>query len=108
MEITQYVKDKRNQKVGLLFATCDDKKVKIGFSKCDTRYDEFDRDLAIEIAKNRAIKNSEILYHKYNIPFLVDDLMVEFIDRCRRYYKDKEFPDWVRQFDNLYLAHEGY
>lgn len=107
MEIRQYVKDKNNQKVGLVLATLDPEKqdeVKIGFSKCNTKHDKFDRNRAIEIARIRAKKYSDRIYEKYNVPFLVEDVMPEFVERCRRYYKEKKLPDWVRQFENLYLA----
>jgi hypothetical protein len=26
--------------------------------------------------------------------------LLRFIDRCKKYYKDKEFPEWVRKFEN--------
>ena len=33
------------------------------------------------------------------IPPSIIDRLKTFIERCRKYYKDKEFPNWVKQFE---------
>lgn len=100
MEIRQYLKDKNNKKVGIILATADDEKVKIGFSKCNTKHDKFDKNRAIDIARIRAENYSDKLYDKYYVPFMVNEVMPEFIDRCMRYYKDKVMPNWIHLFVN--------
>lgn len=34
------------------------------------------------------------------IPPSIEDALKVFIDRCRKYYKDKDFPVWVKNFEN--------
>ncbi len=94
--VRQYIRDKKNQKVGLLVGLPDDKneKVLIGFSKCNTKHDKFDRELAIKIAEARAKKYSDQLINKYNIPFKVMENLPDFMERCGKYFKDKEMPNW--------------
>lgn len=98
MEIWEYVKDKKNNKVGILYATADQKKVKIGYSKYHPKFDEFKKDIGFDIAKGKALKFPEELFTRYNVPFIVQKKFPKFIERCRRYFKDKELPKWTKKF----------
>lgn len=93
-----YIRDKNNHKVGVLVAILDEEEqnVRIGFSKCNTKLDSFDRDLGLHIASARARKNSDRLLTKYNVPFKVQEYLPQFLYSCGKYYKDKKFPHWVR------------
>lgn len=106
MEIKQYLKDKNNHKIGMVLAKSVKNEVRIGFSKCNTVCDKFDRDRAVKIARVRAEKFSDQMYNKYNVPSDVEKIMPEFIDRCKRFYKDKILPEWSKNFENHYIVHE--
>lgn len=97
-EIWEYIRDKKNRKVGILYANSDEKNVRISFSKCHTMYDEFDPELGFKIARDRSVKTPENVPKKYNIPFSVQDKLPKFIDRCSRYFKDKKMPKWTKKW----------
>jgi len=86
--IKEFVKNKNGEKIGVLVATSiDDFEVGIGWSKVHTQLDKFNKERGEEIAIGRAIKAKDLIY----IPLSFDKKMDDFIERCRKYYKDKEF-----------------
>lgn len=103
-EIWQYVKNKNNTKiVGVLYASSVNDDVIIGFSKCHTKFDKFNKSLSLDIAAGRALRHRETLISDFNIPFDIRKDLFSFIKRCVRYYNDKNFPAWVM---NIYHMNE--
>lgn len=83
--IKQTFKDHKGRPKVVLVAVPEDGKVNVSFSMCDYRYDKFNKHLGTQIAYNRAMKGTRKLY-----PKSVNDNLPQFIDRCKRYYKDKK------------------
>jgi len=76
--LVKYIKNRKNQKIGVLVAK---EKDKVGWSLCHKK-DIFDKEKALRIAIGRADvgSNKEIpnsVFIDYN----------EFVDRAKRYYK---------------------
>lgn len=87
---------KKREKTGILLCEIMDSnfnKVVLGFSLCNYR-DEFDKNMGFNIAKERAYKwqNKNI---PPKIPNSIKKQLLKFIERSKRYYKDKKFPEWV-------------
>lgn len=84
-EIIQYIR-RGNKLIGCLYAVKfnkDDALVSIGFSLC-RKTDVFDKDLGLTIAHNRA------LYQRLSdFPVSIKGDLLEFVNRCARYYKAK-------------------
>lgn len=106
MEIVEYVRDKKRRPYGVLYAYPEGSEVRIGFSKCNTKKDKFNKELGIEIAKERA-KKRNITDSKYfksnncpteNIPKDVLKSLPIFIKRCKKYYKDKVVPEEIKYY----------
>jgi hypothetical protein len=92
-EIYQFIRKKKTKEpVGILLAHTIDEKVFIGFSKCNTKYDKFKKDVGINIAVGKSVelKNKE----RVDIPYCIKDDLPKFINRCYKYYKDREMPKW--------------
>lgn len=85
--LRKYIRDEKRRPIGLLIAYVDGNTVRIGFSKCNTKYDTFDKKLANHIALNRAMKGTRKTWD--DIPFEVRNEIPNFADRCKRYFKDK-------------------
>lgn len=83
-EIFQYIK-KKNQKVGFLYAYCDDDCFYIGYSLCNLKHDKFDETLGYKIAQGRAKTQKN-----FQIPHSIKDNYEKFIKRCKRYFKGKK------------------
>jgi len=93
--LKQYLRKQNGEKVGLMVAYPDENgKIRIGFSKCWEKYDIFDKGLANHIAAGRAKKHSDYLPDKYNIPYTMALPLFYFVNRAKRYYKDKVLPQW--------------
>ena len=84
-EIIQYIR-RGNKLIGCFYAVKsnkDDAFVSIGFSLC-RKTDVFDKDLGLTIAHNRA------LYQRLSEPPVsIKEDLLEFVNRCVRYYKTK-------------------
>jgi hypothetical protein len=111
-------------KKGVLYAKpFDEKTVAIGFSLCDTRFDNFDVDPTTglieegrgeNIAKDRSRKWVErdkffLKMEKCDnppkvvaIPHSIKDDLGRFLNRFSRFYKDKALPQWAAGFMELY------
>lgn len=88
--IVEYIRDKKRRKIGVVVAIKHDNKIRIGWSKVKrTAGDVFDKDRGIDIAVNRAIKNSQSPY-----PFTIFDDIVHLVGRAAKYFKkdDKNAP----------------
>ena len=82
--LVKYIKDKRNQKIGVLFAYNTPDKVQITWSKCHKPLDKFDKIHGIAYAIERANRQTiDKLPRSMVEPFLF------FTLRASRYYKDK-------------------
>ena len=76
--IFEYVKDKKNRKIGVLAAR---NKLCIGWSACMTKKDQFDKTMGLKIATGRTYKTNVDIPHKLRKPY------IKFLDRVKRYYK---------------------
>lgn len=82
--LKKYVR-KNNQKVGMLVAVpFDDGVVCIGWSKVNTKYDKFDREIAFSLAFTRAVLDTDL-----PVPLSIESQYYKFVNRVARYYKDK-------------------
>lgn len=79
--LIQRTRDKKNQCNGLLMAKKLNGVVYLGWSKCN-RMDEFNFERAKEIASGR------IEVQNFNIPQSLQNKYNEFVDRCKRYFKN--------------------
>lgn len=92
-KIVQYIRDKKNNKTGLILAFKSNDKVHIGWSKVNTKLDIFDKEVAFDIATGRAFKNFNDT--ELEIPVsLVDEIRWFCWNRVTRYFKDGEKPVW--------------
>jgi hypothetical protein len=89
--IKQFLKNKQNQKIGVLIAYAHENQVKIGYSACSPA-DVYDKYLGEVIATGRAEKGI------YYIPYRYYDTAVEFIERCNRYFKNEKMPEWTTEY----------
>lgn len=104
-----WLRDENGSKVGLLLAYTDYKsdyeEVYIGFSFCDTRYDKFDKNQALDLAEMRAEYLSKAInYEKIleKIPYKHRDEFLWFLKGCTRYFKDRYLPTWVDRLMEIY------
>lgn len=87
-EIRRYVRNKKGHPVGMLLAIKDEKGVHIGWSKCNTRLDIFDRKKGAVIAQARALKGSIVPY-----PREIEKSIYDFMNRAEKYFKAKVHHD---------------
>lgn len=91
----------KGEKKGVLFCEVnpDRKSVSVGFSLCcnKDRFDHIDgkrqKGFGLELAECRAVKWEKRKYVK--IPDSIYNNFEKFINRCKKYYKNKEFPKWT-------------
>ena len=94
-EKIQYIRTKDRQKIGVLIACQIDGKIRFGWSLC-CKKDKFDKYRGIEIAYGRASRTCYL-----TIPPSIMYSFINFISRCKRYYKDKEIATsyFIKRFD---------
>ena len=82
--IKQYLRDKNNQKIGLLVCLWneDQDSAVIGWSRCGLR-DTFNVQQAHDIAVGRALLGDS----GRNVPYAILFDVFDFMGRCRRYFK---------------------
>ena len=113
------------ERIGVMFADVLPnrwpEKVIIGYSLCNLKYDKWDhrghryiKGHGVKIAFNRACKWMEIeddanismkyvgLSHK--VPDTMKKPLIAFIERCSKYYQDKELPYWAKDLCGLVIA----
>ena len=86
--LIQYVRDKNNHRVGVVVAekpSLVDKGDGIGWSKCHSRLDKFDKKMGIKIAYGRAISGKQ--YKETIIPHDVQQVIKKMKKRAKSYYK---------------------
>lgn len=97
--LIEYIRNKQNQPVGCFIAKKsynDEKRVIIGWSKFAESKEKkaFSKERAKDICEVRINiaeqKNGEHRSRK-NRPFLVQEKLDSFMNRCERYYKTKKF-----------------
>ena len=94
------------KKIGMLVAGIhpeEKDKVVVGFSLCHKKYDQFDKigfkkvpGHGKHMAAIRAVRWNDAEY--IDIPPSIHDDLCKFVERCKKYYKDKDLVTWV---DNL-------
>lgn len=83
-ELIQHLRENDGTPVATLVGVRrSDGNVYIGYSKCNTNYDTFNKKIGVMIAKGRARPD----LNTRPLPFIVEDRLPEFIDRCERYFK---------------------
>lgn len=95
--LRQYVRNAKNEKMGVMVAFKDGDKCMVGFSFCRESHDEFNKDLGEKIAIGRALKHRDAVRENIDkhIPFHAIDQVAHFTDRCKKYFKDCELPSWI-------------
>jgi hypothetical protein len=89
--LLQFVRDKKNQRVGMVVAVPDEYgKVGVGWSKCKTSMDKFSEEQGKMIALQRASHARSGGKFKRKMPQCVQKVYDSMTDRATRYYKDKE------------------
>lgn len=84
MTMIEYIRDGRGRKVGVMVAYKDGDSVRIGWSKCNTKLEPFDRERGLAIAFGRAVKGNITK----KMPNKVCRKLARFIDRADRYYNN--------------------
>jgi len=79
--LIEYIKDKKNNRRGVLVATKETVGFSIGWSLC-CKKDKFNREFGQDIAIGRAERNSRM-----KTPHSIHDKMVRFHNRAQRYFK---------------------
>ena len=98
-QLHQYVYEKkhgRKNKKGVLFAKVKEGDLCIGYSSCSPK-DFFDRDFGLQVAIERAEKFCVRPPRKV-IPYAIQPALVKFTDRCKRYFKTNNIPQWLNGF----------
>lgn len=94
--LRMYLRNRKNQFVGMLLAYRDGDTVKFGWSKCMTKLDVFHKDSALYIAAHRAAKKNTSLSNLETVlsvledselPHLVKKLAPKFVARAKRYFR---------------------
>jgi hypothetical protein len=91
-DIRTYTRDQKGAPTGLLIALKskrDGHKYHIGWAKCNTKMDKFNKPLAVQIAVGRleAAEDLGVAYIPTKMPHQISKLLDRFIDRCDRYFK---------------------
>jgi len=80
--IIKYVRDKNKIPRGVLVAVKSADGYNIGYSLC-SKYDRFEKRMALEIAIGRAITGND----SEQLPYVISKNLPDFIIRCAKYYK---------------------
>lgn len=92
-DIRVYTRDQKGAPTGLLIALKskrDGHKYHIGWAKCNTKMDKFNKPLAIQIAVGRleAAEDAGLAYvQSFKMPHQIRKQLDRFVDRCERYFK---------------------
>jgi hypothetical protein len=79
--LVRFIRNKNGQRVGAVVAICEDGVVKTGWSKCNTKLDKFDREMALKIAVGRANNIGKKTHSAIVKP------VEQMRDRALRYFK---------------------
>jgi len=104
------------KKVGMLVAGVhpeEKNKVVVGYSLCHKKYDEFDKigfkrvpGHGRAMAVTRAVRWNNAYY--VNVPPSIHGDFFKFVERCKKYYKDKELVPWIENVLKCYPTPIGY
>ena len=91
-DIRTYTRDAKGRPTGILIATKStrpDMKFAIGWAKCNTNLDTFNKPMAVKIAIGRltAAENDNCPCITVGMPQAVKKLLPKFQERCNRYFK---------------------
>jgi hypothetical protein len=106
-EISKWVKDKKGNRKGLFVAYNDvNGNVCIGYSFCNLKHDKFDVIKANNLAYDRChwFMNASVDSVMGGVPYEHINDFVNFIERCKKYYRDKSMPVWVSVLYSFLLA----
>lgn len=93
--MVKYIRNNKRKKKGVLIAIKTNKnRVFIGWSLCNS-VDVFNKHFGKELASNRAIKRFNDNLHYYRIPQSIETDLEKFTEKCKRIYKNYEFPAWI-------------
>lgn len=93
--LIEYVRKNNRDKKGVLIAVKhDDNTVVIGWSLC-CPLDKFDKYFGHEVAYERGCKRFYDDYHFEDVPPSIMEQLDNFVDRCKKYFKDCSFPAWT-------------
>ena len=81
MEIVKYIRNRDNQKVGVLVSNGYNS---VGWSLCHIGLERFNKERGIEIARGREARGTETM-----MPVSIAEDYAEFLERSRRYF-DKD------------------
>lgn len=101
--LMEYIKDNKNNKIGLLMTGIVNDKINFGWSLC-SKYDNFDKDVAYKIAKGRLLTNERWNDSDIDLPLSVIRYSLHFFNRVIKYYKNGKFS---RKFD-CYLDYVNF
>ena len=104
-DIVEYVVDEFDQKYGVLLTrtTTDNGEpldtIGIGIAICNIEMEPFDKIKGLHIANGRALAwNNRKTRVSRHISSKHRQTVKAFINRCAKYYKDKELPAWTQEF----------
>jgi hypothetical protein len=91
--IVEHIRDKKRNPYATLVGYYHNGNVFIGDAKCNKKFDTFQKSKGVEIALNRAMKyinisNNSIIYSDWNE--LIDDEVIKFGKRCKKYFKTNQ------------------
>lgn len=102
-EFYQYIRNRKNQKIGLVVVVPIDNILRLGWSLCK-KEDKFSVERGLEIAKGRAINNPPYMVHEgrwaygpkfmtvHRVPHSVDKVAKAVMDRTKKFLTPTERP----------------
>ena len=95
----QYMRDSKRNKIGVMVAIKDGDHVYLGFSKCNTKVDKFNKTIGTDMALGRARKYFDTsLDQIYSLmPESVVSQIQEFLQTTMTRNPDHKFPLWACQ-----------
>lgn len=86
-ELIQHIRKENKEPVATLVGVKDQTGcICIGYSKCHEKYDTFSKKKGVMIARGRARKD----LNGRDLPFVVEDYLPYFVDRCDRFFNKEE------------------
>ena len=91
-DIRTYTRDNKGRPTGIIIATKStrpDMKFAIGWAKCNTKLDRFNKPMAVMIAVGRltAAEDAGVPVVTTAMPHAVRQMLPKFTERCNRYFK---------------------
>ncbi len=83
-ELVEFVRDRKNNPIGVVVANLHEDTIQIGWSLCKVKVDTFNKEKALMIARNRAGTGTG---KEVTIPREVGKTIHRIADRAERYFK---------------------